>query len=210
MCRGSHSPLVRNEAVSWLEWLMSNRASGHDDLCWGDPYSYANRGGRRPAGEPLLIWTALIGQAFLDAFEVLADERYLHVAESIGRWICRLPTEHTTTGSCLSYVAYRQSSIHNSNVMGAAFLSRLGAVTGNERALSTASRAMTYTCSRQHADGSWFYAEEPKYHWIDNFHTGYNISALNTYIRASRDRSFTLNLSRGLEYFKTHFFHDDG
>ncbi len=46
---------------------MVNRATGYDELCWGDPYNYATRNGRRPYGEPLLIWSALIGQVFVDA-----------------------------------------------------------------------------------------------------------------------------------------------
>lgn len=210
MCRRATSPLIRNEAKACLEWLMGNRAHGYDEFCWGDPYDYATRGGRRPCGEPLLIWTALIGQAFLEAFEVMGDEQYLRVAESIGRWILKLPAEQTDTGLCLSYVAYRQSSIHNSNAMGAAFLARLGSLTGNQEALAIARSAMMYTCTRQRTDGSWFYAEDPKYHWIDNFHTGYNLSALKTYRTASNDHSFDEQLSKGRQYFTSKFFEHDG
>ncbi len=201
---------VSSEAKSCLEWLVANRAAGYGDFCWGDPYDYATRSGRRPYGEPLLIWSALIGQAFLEAFEMLGDRQYLTVAESVGTWILKLPTERTDSGNCLSYVAYRQSSIHNSNAMGAAFLARLGSLTGNKETLSAARSAMLYTCARQQADGAWFYAEEPKYHWVDNFHTGYNISALRVYRETSRDRSFDEQLSRGLDYYKASFFERDG
>ena len=172
---------VREEARACLDWLIVNRAMGHDEFCWGDPYEYATRSGRRPRGEPLLIWSALIGQAFLEAFEVLQDTKYLEVAESVGRWILALPVEQTTRGVCLSYIAYRQNSIHNANAMGAAFLARLGRTIGSEGHLAIARNAMLYTCARQRPDGSWWYAEEPKYHWIDNFHTGYNLSALSVY-----------------------------
>jgi len=210
MLRGNGSEAMRNEAIACLSWLIANRAGGHPEFCWGDPYEYATRGGRRPRGAPILIWTALIGQVFLDAYELLGSEQYTQVAESIARWIIALPIEHTNTGSCLSYNAYRQSSIHNSNAMGGAFLARLGALTGNHVATSLARSAMTYTCTRQHGDGAWWYGEEPKYHWVDNFHTGYNLSALHTYSQASHDRSFDVQLTRGLSYFKTHFFERDG
>jgi rhamnogalacturonyl hydrolase YesR len=210
MCRRVTSPLIRNEAQACLEWLMVNRAQGYDEFCWGDPYDYATRNGRRPYGEPLLIWSALIGQAFLEAFERLGDEQYLHVAESIGRWVLKLPAEQTDSGLCLSYIAYRQSSIHNSNAMGAAFLARLGSVMGNAEILAIARRAMLYTCARQRTDGSWFYAEDPKYHWIDNFHTGYNLSALKTYRAASNDPSFDEQLSKGAQYFQANFFEHSG
>ena len=210
MLRGGASQAIRDEVVACLSWLIANRASRHRDFCWGDPYEYATRGGRRPRDAPILIWTALIGHVFLDDYEMLGGEQYRRVVESIGRWMIGLPIEHTSTGSCLSYNAYRQSSIHNSNATGASFLARLGAMTGNQVAISLARSAMAYTCARQHRDGAWWYGEEPKYHWIDNFHTGYNLSALHTYTLALQDRSFDEQLSRGLSYFKSHFLESDG
>jgi rhamnogalacturonyl hydrolase YesR len=210
MYRRSNATALRDEAKTCLEWLITNRAPAYDEICWGDPYDYATRSGRRPLGEPILIWCALIGQAFLEAFQILGDRRYLEVAESVGRWMLKLPAEHTDSGICLSYVAYRQSSIHNANAMAAAFLARLGSLTGDQQTVATARSAMTYTCTRQRPDGSWFYAEEPKYHWIDNFHTGYNLSALATYRDASHDHSFDVQLEKGTEYFAANFFEADG
>jgi rhamnogalacturonyl hydrolase YesR len=201
---------LRDEAVACLDWLVRNRRGRSGTSGWGDPYDYATRGGRRPYGEPLLIWSALIGQAFLDAHAVLGDDTYLNVAKSVCDWILGLPREQSATGSCLSYVAYRQSSIHNANAMGAAFLARLGALTGNREALDVAASAMTYTCTHQRADGSWYYAEEPKYHWIDNFHTGYNLSALLTYRSATGDSSFDACLAKGARFYTERFFETDG
>ncbi|MBX3347818.1 MAG: hypothetical protein KF747_03655 [Nitrospira sp.] len=210
MYRANGDENHRRKAIDCLEWLIANRAVHSTEHCWGDPYEYATRSGRRPLGEPLLIWSALIGQTFLDACETLHDQRFLHVAESIGRWIVGLPQERTASGNCLSYVAYRQSSIHNSNVMGAAFLARLGTLKNNQECLAVATNAMTYTCARQQKDGSWYYAEEPKYHWIDNFHTGYNLSALKVYREATKDESFDECIEKGLQFYKDHFFEADG
>ena len=69
---------------------------------------------------------------------------------------------------------------------------------------------MMYSCSRQNPDGSWFYGESPKYHWIDNFHTGYNLDSLKRYIYSTGDSDFNDNLSRGFAYFKNHFVEADG
>lgn len=201
---------VRDEARACLAWLVSHRSPFSAHFCWGDPYEYATRNGRRPLGEPLLIWSAFIGMTFLDAADVLRDETYLDVAKSVGRWIATLPTEETPTGSCLSYVAYKQASIHNASAMGAAFLARLGLATGSAESFDIARDAMLYTCSRQRPDGSWYYAEPTQYHWVDNFHTGYILSALQVYRTASDDRSFDENLLHGLTYYKARFFEGDG
>jgi hypothetical protein len=210
MYRRTTSVSLAEHAKTCLDWLIANRSPLCNEFAWGDPYDYATRSGRRPYGEPLLIWTALIGQAFLDGFELLQDRRYLEVAESVSRWIVALPRERTDSGECLSYVRYTQSSIHNSNVTGAAFLARVAALTGNDVIASLSRSAMLYTCARQQSDGSWHYAEAPKYHWVDNFHTGYNLSALKVYRTYSQDGTFDDHRSRGLAYFKAHFFEDDG
>ena len=96
----------------------------------GEPFPVHSRGGRIPRYEPIIVWTSLIGQAFLDGYEILGEKRYLEVAKSVCRWICALPREKTKQGTCLSYVAYEQSSIHNSNMLGAAMLARTARITG--------------------------------------------------------------------------------
>ena len=208
--RRSRAERLRHEAKACLDWLINNRASCYGEFCWGDPYEYATRSGRRPRGEPLLIWSALIGQVFLEAFELLHEPRYFEVAESVGKWVLTLPSEETNRGNCLSYVTYRQSSIHNANAMGAAFLARLGRALASDHHLAVARQAMTYTCARQRPDGSWFYAEDQKHQWVDNFHTGYNLSALAVYRARSHDRSFDEHLSRGARFFMSAFFESDG
>jgi rhamnogalacturonyl hydrolase YesR len=69
---------------------------------------------------------------------------------------------------------------------------------------------MEYSCTRQLADGAWFYAEDPKYHWIDNFHTGYNLDSLKCYIESTGDETWRPNLRVALNYYQQHFFEDDG
>jgi hypothetical protein len=69
---------------------------------------------------------------------------------------------------------------------------------------------MTYSCTRQRSDGSWWYAEQPKFHWIDNFHTGYNLDSLKCYQEYSGDTDFAENLRHGFAYFKSTFFEASG
>jgi rhamnogalacturonyl hydrolase YesR len=73
-----------------------------------------------------------------------------------------------------------------------------------------ASAAMEYSCSRQRPDGSWWYGEDAKYHWIDNFHTGYNLDSLKRYIESTGDLTYRSHLHLGFEYFKANFFEVGG
>jgi rhamnogalacturonyl hydrolase YesR len=193
-----------------LDWLIEHRAPKYKQFCWGNNFDFSTRGGTIPAHEPTIVWSGLIGQAFLEAHKVFGDRKYLDVASSIADWILTLPREQTGNGACLSYVAFKQSSIHNSNMLGAALLGQVGALTGNSEALKVAREGMLYSCSNLNADGSWYYGVDPKYHWIDNFHTGYNLDSLKRYTEATGDKSFESHIRRGFDYFKRTFFETDG
>ena len=200
----------RRRAESCFDWLMKNRSPDYEQCCWGNHFSFSTRAGTIPKHTPTIVWSSLIGLAFLEAYKVLDNPKYLEVAASTAGWVKGLPRERTGRGTCLSYVPFKQSSIHNSNMLGAALLARVALHTNDDQALELAKDAMTYSCARQNDDGAWFYGEAPPYHWIDNFHTGYNLDCLKRYIDDTGDREFEPVLQRGLRYFKLHFFEADG
>ena len=200
----------RQKAAQCLDWLMEHKSTKFEQYTWANHFDFASRGGRYSKDEPIIVWTALIGQAFLDAYEMLKEEKYLDVAVSVCDWILSLPREMTNAGACISYHALHQSSIHNSNMLGAAMLARTAKFTNNSEALKVAHDAMLYSCSRQLENGAWYYGEDPKYHWIDNFHTGYNLDSLKCYIESTDDRTYEGHMLRGFEFFKNNFFENNG
>ncbi len=200
----------KTNAIACLDWLVTNKAPGHVGYAWGNHFDFVTRSGCNPAGSPIIVWTSLIGQAFLEAYEQTLDDRFLEVARGICQWIMKLPREQTSTGTCLSYVPFDQSSIHNSNMLGATMLANTWKYTQETELLEVAQSAMLYSCSRQRDDGSWWYGEQPKYHWIDSFHTGYNLDSLKRYLDSTGDNTFRNNFQRGLNYFKDVFFEPDG
>ncbi len=200
----------REKAVACLEWLDRAREPGYPGHCWGNHFDFTTRGGRMKAHTPTIVWSGLIGQAFLEAYEQWGESRFLDIAESICRWILSLPREQTTTGSCLSYTGESQLSVHNSNLLGAAMLARTARHRPNVAFRAAARAAVEYSCLRQRPDGSWWYGEDPKYHWIDNFHTGYNLDSLKRYVAATGETEFQEHVTKGYRYFKDVFFEDTG
>jgi len=197
-------------AVACLDWLVEHRAACQPHFCWGNHFTFTTRAGRIPRDAPTIVWSSLIGLAFLEAYEVLGEGCYLEVASSVCDWILTLPREKTASGVCLSYVASHQSSIHNSNMLGAGLLARAGRLTGREDIWEPAREAMRYSCLRQNPDGGWFYGESSKYHWIDGFHTGYNLDSLKRYVDFTGDAEFEPHLWRGYNYYKRNLFEADG
>jgi hypothetical protein len=202
----------KDRAIACLTWLEENRAPGFSEYSWGKMFDFASRGGRQGKYEPITVWTSLIGQAFLEAYESIGEKRYLDVAKSICSWIIERPRNQTDAGFCINYTPFGKGdcTIHNQSMLAAAMLARTYKLTGKDEYLEVAREAIKYTCTRQLPDGSWYYGEEPKYHWIDNFHTGYNLDALKCYIENTDDRTYEENLKKGFDFFKRSFFESTG
>jgi hypothetical protein len=212
MFKITRNETYKDKAVFCLEWLIDNRSPGFEQYSWGKMFDFASRGGRQGKYEPITVWTSLIGQAFLDAYEILGVQKYLKIADSICYWIMERPRNQTESGCCINYTPLGEGdcTIHNQSMLAAAMLARTAKLTVNDEFLRVAKEAVIYTCSRQLSDGSWYYGEDPKYHWIDNFHTGYNLDALKCYIENAKDKTFEKNLKQGFDFFKNTFFESSG
>jgi rhamnogalacturonyl hydrolase YesR len=204
-------PAYKTKTDSCLDWLIENKSAAYPEYSWGKHFDFASRGGLYKSFEPILVWTALIVHAFLEAYEIFGDSRYLEVADSACRWIVKLPRNQTDSGFCLGYHNHDfTADIHNSNMVGAAILARTAKHSGNQEYLEVAKGAMLYSCSRQLPNGAWWYGEEQTNHWIDNFHTGYNLDGLKCYIDYSGDKEYEGELKKGLDFYMNNFFEETG
>lgn len=199
-----------DKALACLEWLDAHKVARFKYHSWSNHFDFVSRGGRYTQNDPIIVWTALIGHAYVDAFEVTGNERLLEVATSVCNWILELPRERTERGDCISYLPDLQSSIHNANMLGAGILARTAKHSGSAEYRRVARAAMEYSCSRQRPDGSWWYAEDAAHQWIDNFHTGYNLESLKHYCDATADNAYAQNFEKGLAFYKANFFEQSG
>lgn len=198
------------KAVTCLRWLAQHRVMRFQHSSWSNHYDFASRAGLYTRDDPIIVWTSLIGHAFFDAYQITQDPWFFETADSACKWILELPREQTRNGNCISYLADVQSSIHNANMLGAGLLARVAQHSGNKEYAAVARSAMDYSCSAQLPSGAWWYAEDPTFHWIDNFHTGYNLDSLDIYLNSCSDDRYSVNLDRGLAFYKKHFFEASG
>jgi hypothetical protein len=160
---------------------------------------------------PTVVWTSLIGHAFLDGFLQFKKERYLEIAVSACDHICKdLDAFPDGDGACITYVPGMRSLVHNANTLGASLLARTYASTGEERFRELAQRALQYTAQYQRPDGSWYYGEKENLHWVDNFHTAYVLDSFKHYTQSTGDTRFQDTTVKGYEYWRGHFFLLDG
>lgn len=194
-----------------LQWLIENTSNGYSGACWGNHFDYQSRGFYLPKGVPTIVWTSLVGHAFLDAYEHFSDSKYLQVAVSACEHIL-LDLDVTVEGdsACISYIPTKNSPCHNSNTLGASLLARTYSHTRDGRYRALAQRALQYAANHQRPDSSWYYAEASNCHWVDNFHTAYVLDCFKYYAEATGDDRFNKNLERGYEYWKRTFFLSNG
>ncbi len=199
------------KATFCLEWLKQNRLPGYSGACWGNHFDYVSRNGSIPKGMPTVVWTSLVGHAFLDAYDHFGKQEYLDIAVSIcDHILLDLRTQPDGAGLCINYTPGKDSLVHNANTLGAGFLARTYAQTKTEEYRALAQKAMQYTAQYQRSNGAWYYGEKSNLHWVDNFHTGYVLDCFKHYIDSTDDHSFDENLKKGYEFWKQTFFLKDG
>jgi len=199
------------QAVHCLDWLLANRCPGYSGACWGNHFDYQSRVFYLPKGVPTVVWVALIGHAFLEAFDRTGDRRYLDTAVSACEHIRGdLATWPDGDDLCISYIPTANKQVHNANTLAASLLARVHALTGCEAYRTLAARAIGYTVKHQRPDGSWWYGEAANLHWVDNFHTAYVLDSLKHYGDGAGDSTHRASLERGYAYWKRTFFLADG
>lgn len=210
--RATGDQLWAEKAETALQWLVDNQSKGYRGACWGNHFDYQSRGFYLPKGIPTIVWTSLIGHAFLDAYEHFGKNSYLDVAASACEHVSHdLDTLVEGEALCFSYIpTEKKVGCHNANTLGASLLARTFAYTGTTSYRDLAQKAMQYTAGHQRQDGSWYYSEAPHSHWVDNFHTAYVLDCFKYYATSTKDDRFEQNLRRGYEYWKNEFFLPDG
>jgi hypothetical protein len=196
-----------------LDELRAMRCAGYDEPCWGYHFPFQSRVLAYGPGDPNTIATSYAGQALLDAFERTGDASLLEEARGSGRFfLAHVPQTGDDDEAYFGYAVGDRSPVHNSSMHVAGLLARLSTHGGADATAfrDAASRALRWTLARQRPDGSWPYGERPNTAWVDGFHTGYLLDALQQCADAGLDARAEPAYRRGLDFYARELFLDDG
>lgn len=210
--------LERNRSITeqhlvpeMVERLVAIRSQGLPYWCWGYSFPWQTRTILVPAGAPNLVCTAFVANALLDAYEERHNSACLTMAVSAAEYLLN---ELYWSREGIAGFSYpqpgRYGEVHNANLLGASLLCRVYSHTGDKKFLDPALRVAEYSASKQHQDGGWYYGEAHSQRWIDNFHTGYNLCALRGIALHANTTRFDSYISRGFEFYRSHFLLADG
>lgn len=155
--------------------LETLRALRNPDGGWGYPFPWQSRAFYAPRGTSNLICTAFASRALGGGHTEFVERQLLRERDG-ERWITYIPQSDT--------------QVHNINLIGAALLGRR--------------ECAAFSVRRQRPDGSWWYGEAANQRWIDNFHTGYCLVALQEL------GGFEEAVARGYAYWERTFWRADG
>jgi len=197
--------------ISLLNRLIALKSKDMPYFCWGYNFDWQSRAFFLPKFVPNIICTTFAGNALLDAYDKFKDSAHLDMAISAGNFLLEgLNVTRTDDESCFSYTPLDHGQVHNANLLGAAFLSRLYSLTQEKKFLEPAQSAVRYSLRRQNEDGSWPYGEDKTQRWVDNFHTGYNLVALKRFFEYTGDTDVLENIRKGFSFYIANFFTEDG
>jgi hypothetical protein len=203
------------ERIHFLaDLLIQLQSKGYSGSCWGYNFDWqARRYFFFPKGTPTVVVTSFVAYSLMDAYEITNNKGYLEVALSSANFVNNdlKKTDQENGGFLFSYSPIpTNNEVYNASLLGSQLLARVFHYAKEKAYLDSARESIIAAVNAQGKDGSWIYGKLPKQNWIDSFHTGYNLVAINEYIKYSKDISVLSSLERGLHYYLNNFFLDDG
>lgn len=201
---------TRSAAAYLKSELKRLRSPNEPEYCWGYDWDHVSRGGWMPAHSPNCIATCFCAHALLDMAEVFGDAEAWDLAQSAGQFLITRLNRSVDTPEylCFSYTPRDHMKVYNASVHAGALLARLAP--RDPEYSQMARRTMNYLVASQRRDGAWYYGATLIHRWIDSFHTAYNLGALLSYRRCTRDSTFDDAIRLGYEYYVSNFFRADG
>ena len=193
------------------ELLLSLRTKGYSGSAWGYNFDWqARRLFLFKKHTPTVVATCFCVEALLESYEITKNKTVLKETLTAADFVVN-DLSRTTYGRGIIFsysVLDGNNTVINASLLGAKILSYSCKYTKNQMHGDLAKQAVIAACDLQNEDGSWIYGLLPVQSWIDSFHTGFNLDAIETYQQNTEDKSFQIYLDKGLKYYLENFFVD--
>ena len=201
----------RERAKEVLQLLKKNVSQGYSGNCWGYNFDWQSRAFFVPKYTPTIVNTSFIAHALFEAYEYLGLDEALDLALPIRQFLLK-DLNRTQDGNlfCFSYTPIDSIAVHNASLLGASVLIRLQGYEPDDESYEAAHSSLAYSMKYQRDDGSWWYAEPEYQHWIDSFHTGFNLQSIQHFIDRGEALDHQEGYEEGIKYYAENFFLEDG
>jgi len=200
------------KALQLISNLKSLSAKGFHGACWGYDFPWEARYATIPAYQPTIVATGIIANGLYEAWTKLQSDPAAELLSSSADFVLKdLNRQTETDGSfCFSYSPFDKEMVFNASMKGVRLLSQAYQVNKNNEYITTAQNAVEWVMKHQDPDGAWVYSKRNTGKWVDNYHTGYILDCLETYIRITHDENYLSAMNNGVEYYISNFISDSG
>jgi len=199
-------------AVSHLDALLRARCRGFAGYCWGYPFDWVTRNGTIAAETPLITTTPYVYEAFQHVHRIQPCDQWTTILESIARHAALDIKDFRTSehASSCSYTPFDRQPVINAAAYRGYLLIRAAYDLGRPEFRAIGERNLNFVLESQNHDGSWFYAADGERNFVDHFHTCFVMKALAKIHDLTGDRRCLAALARGLDYYLSHLFDEQG
>lgn len=198
-------------AKELAEWLLAQQSDKNiwQHACWGYHFDWNARAFFVPKGKPNVITTIYVAQALYALGTQIGNQAYIDTAFDAASFIVYHLYTQADNREFFAYIPNEQAFVHNASLWAAAWVAFVGSKTNNEKFKQLALKVARQSVSEQAEDGSWVYGSRAHHQFIDGFHTGYNLEALDMISKALNTSEFNEAIRLGLSYYKAELLTND-
>ena len=207
------------QAEELADWLLTQQCNADQwqHSCWGYHFDWKARAFFVPKGKPNVITTVYVAQALFALADSLASagneqkaEQFRKPALSAADFIVNTLYAESDGRCFFAYIPGETAFVHNASLWAAAWVAVVASHTNNQHYRALALKVARQSVEEQGKDGSWVYGARHHHQFIDGFHTGYNLEALDLLRRSLAVDEFDEAIEHGYRYYKANFFESDG
>jgi hypothetical protein len=198
--------------LHFLKSLEETRCPGFREYCWGYPFDWVTvNNGTIRRQTPLITTTPYVYEAFLQAYQIDQEDKWIRTLESIVRHVVSDIKDFRTseTASACSYTPYDKGGEINAAAYRSFLLTSASKFLSNDAYWRIAERNLNFVLENQNDDGSWYYAVDGR-DFVDHFHTCFVMKALAKIYSLTGHESCLKALSKGVSYYLANLFAADG
>lgn len=201
-----------NESLALADWLLTQQCDKQvwQYPCWGYHFDWKARAFYVPKGKPNVITTLYVSRALYELGELANRPDLCDVALNSAHFIVQHLSCQADGREFFAYIPGETAFVHNASLWAAAWVAFAASKTGDAAYAEQALRVARQSVSEQAPDGSWVYGSRHHHQFIDGFHTGYNLEALNLIRKVLAVTEFDESISKGLAFYKQMLFATNG
>ncbi|MDR0606121.1 MAG: delta-aminolevulinic acid dehydratase [Bacteroidales bacterium] len=193
--------------IELADLLLTLQSQGYSGSCWGYNFDWQSKAFFLPKYTPTVVATSFVVESLLSAYEITKNGQYINTAFSSANFILNdLNRIEKERGFMFSYSPLDNRAVYNASLLGSKTLSLFYKYTLENEYKRIAKITTGAVINIQNEDGSFPHSDQVGNTWRDNFHTGFKLESIRTYIECCKDNQFEKPLEKGFNYWIDNFF----